>query len=686
MSAPIDYSEDLRGKIHPEHLADLAKSGLSEVTIHEAGLSTVRPCDVSQLLKWNPVKVESALAFPYPGNGFTRLKVFPPYHDDRGHRVKYLQPRKSPPHLYIPASAAKILKDPTIALAITEGEKKALKACQEGIPCLGVGGLWNWIQEGQAIPDLDAIAWANRTISIFPDSDIWGRPDLVKAVYALGKELEGRGAAVLVVLLPGGVDPKTGLDDFLQQNSLKELQKLSRLKLNHKTFGGAAVWWKTWKPKPPTDEAPQELPVTSPMSPEAREEALALLCNPELLSAFLRDIETYGSVGEKDNSAYLCLAYTSRKLSSPLNTVIKAESSAGKNHLAGSVADFFPPEDVIRLSSASTKALFHTTQSLKHKLMLIAERPGSEDADYSIRTLQSEGRIEFWVVDKNDKGQNQTVVKVVEGPVAFLETTTRAHLHAENESRTFDLYLDESEEQTGRIHAIQARRHTTPGWNEGRQRLVIRWQNAQRLLTPCPVLIPFAEKIPFPTKPLRVRRDRPKFMALIEASAFFHQYQRPREKHGEVTYVMATLDDYAIARELIQGILKHVLPGATPKCRALVEKAKDLGEEFTQTILGGALGGWSRTTVKKYLEEAIGLGCVEADRERGPYRFVKLVEEASLGLLTREELAALLGSIQPVQPAENYSPPADSLSTSALPIPGQVDNPQPSLVLLATHA
>ena len=43
----------------------------------------------------------------------------------------------------------------------------------------------------------------------------------------------------------------------------------------------------------------------------------------------------------------------------------------------------------------------------------------------------------------------------VEGPIAYLETTTNAEINHENATRCFEIYLDESIEQTRRIHQAQ---------------------------------------------------------------------------------------------------------------------------------------------------------------------------------------------------------------------------------------
>jgi len=50
--------------------------------------------------------------------------------------------------LYIPPTLdPKLLADPTQPLWITEGEKKSLKATQEGLPCLALSGVWSWRQK-----------------------------------------------------------------------------------------------------------------------------------------------------------------------------------------------------------------------------------------------------------------------------------------------------------------------------------------------------------------------------------------------------------------------------------------------------------------------------------------------------------------------------------------------------------
>jgi hypothetical protein len=255
--------------LHPEALEDLRLSGLDDATIAAAGLYTPAPGELPRLLSARLVgQVRHVLVFPYDSAGhgglwrrdgeFVRCKLFPPVADGQGHTVRYYQRGGTPPRLYVPEPTRAVVADPTQSLMITEGEKKALKANQEGLACVGIGGLWNWQAGGRPIADLDRIDWYERETTIVPDSDVWTRPDLLQPVFALGKELEGRGAGVAVLKLPPGPDGgKVGLDDYLCANEREAFAALPRLALKHTTFSRTNAWWRGWvkRKEEPSDGA-----------------------------------------------------------------------------------------------------------------------------------------------------------------------------------------------------------------------------------------------------------------------------------------------------------------------------------------------------------------------------------------------------------------------------------------------
>jgi putative DNA primase/helicase len=99
---------------------------------------------------------------------------------------------------------------------------------------------------GKAIEDFDRIDWCDREVDLVPDSDVWTRPDLLKAVYALGRELEQRGARVQAVKLPHNRESKTGADDYLLNHSVDDFGSLKRVAMKHGVFKLISGWWKEW--------------------------------------------------------------------------------------------------------------------------------------------------------------------------------------------------------------------------------------------------------------------------------------------------------------------------------------------------------------------------------------------------------------------------------------------------------
>lgn len=234
---------------HPDHAVDLARSGLSDATIAALGIRSLAPHEWAQYLAPTLIpKIDSLLFFPYPGaDDFYRVKPFPSVPDGDGHSIRYYQPARSSPRLYVPPATRAVLADPGVELAISEGEKKAAKADQDGLRTVGLGGVWSWRHRGRPIADLDLIDFWERSTLLVPDSDVFVRPDLLQSVFALGKECEVRGAVVHVLKLPAGPNgAKVGLDDFLVSHSLHDLHALPRLALTARGFARTASWWRGW--------------------------------------------------------------------------------------------------------------------------------------------------------------------------------------------------------------------------------------------------------------------------------------------------------------------------------------------------------------------------------------------------------------------------------------------------------
>jgi hypothetical protein len=217
--------------------------------------------------------------------------------------------------------------------------------------------------------------------------------------------------------------------------------------------------------------------------------------------------------------------------------------------------------------------------ALVRKVVIIEERSGSDDADYSIRTLQSRKQLVLGFPRTDPRtGVTRAQTREVDGPAVFLQTTTTLDLSIDNLSRCFEIYLDESEEQTRRIHDYQRHLKTLEGKREAEEAkrlLELHW-NAQRLLEPVEVVIPWSKLLTFPTRWLRTRRDDERFLNLIEASAFYHQYQRPRVERAKRPTIEAVEDDYAVAYNLAAHVFAASLSDVKKPARDLLERMQGL--------------------------------------------------------------------------------------------------------------
>lgn len=365
------------------------------------------------------------------------------------------------------------------------------------------------------------------------------------------------------------------------------------------------------------------------MDEKQTELASEFLRNAGILEEVVKDMDILGFVGEGENKILGYLITISRKLDKPLSGIAVSSSGAGKSKLVDTLQALTPPEDVIFASKLTPQALYYMPKDfLKNKLLIIEERAGSELADYAIRTLQSKGKLALAAPVKN-----QTVFFEVEGPISTLETTTSYKLNRENITRCFILHLDESKEQTERIHKYQRFLKTHKGIKnrEERSGIISFHHSIQRLIKKTQVIIPYAEKLSFPVNLPSLRRDNQKLLTLIEAITLLYQYQRKRiNKHG-LSFIESTPKDYEIAYNIFKKTYKNTLFMTHPKAATLLKNIQHIQKEiFTRRDIV-TLTGWPDYSVRdnvRYLEEQ---GLLEViQKPRGKEALYRLNNTAEL--------------------------------------------------------
>ena len=236
-------------------------SGITLDVAQRAGLrSCSDPQEIVRLLNWtgrNPERGWTweylpALIIPYrtPGEAepvIYRIKPRKPWPKKPGagtdqKDAKYLQPRGAGVRLYFPPD---LLEDETrrrdtaVPLLVTEGEKKALAACSQGLACVGLSGVSCWSAKAKRDgirrrlgarklhADFEHIELSGRQVFVIFDSDAADKPQVRSEESVLARALHEAGAVVHVVRLPPAPEgQKQGLDDFLVASGPAALEKL----------------------------------------------------------------------------------------------------------------------------------------------------------------------------------------------------------------------------------------------------------------------------------------------------------------------------------------------------------------------------------------------------------------------------------------------------------------------------
>jgi hypothetical protein len=411
---------------------------------------------------------------------------------------------------------------------------------------------------------------------------------------------------------------------------------------------------------------PANAPRAHEMTSEEHAEALAYLKAPNLIERIMAAFPICGLAGEGLNSISAYLACTSRKLDKPLAIIIQSTTAAGKSTLMEAVLAMFPEEERVKYSAMTGQSLYYLGETnLKHKILAIVEEEGAEKASYALKLLQSEGELTIASTGKDPTtGRMETQEYHVEGPVMIFLTTTAVEIDEELLNRCLILTVDESREQTERIHALQRKARTLDGLvaREEKKDLLRVLRNAQRLLQPLAVVNAFADELTFTADRTRTRRDHEKYLTLIDTIALLHQHQRTAEtkevRGRHVPFIRATLNDIALANRLAPELLGRSLDELPPQTRRVYETIKQIvrarcdAEKIEQRVAFfsrreiRAKLGWGITQIRAHLERLRELEYIEAryGRPGSSYQYELLTDcqetagTAHIGLLDVEKL------------------------------------------------
>ena len=312
----------------------------------------------------------------------------------------------------------------------------------------------------------------------------------------------------------------------------------------------------------------------------AREQCRGLVALPRIFDALVESLRLMGLVGEERAAKIVFLASVSRLLPRPVSVAVKGPSSGGKSFVVECVLRHLPSPAFFALTAMSERALAFTDESLEHRMLVIYEAAGfsGDLGSYLMRSLLSEGRIAYQMVDKTSDGMKGRLI-TREGPTGLIVTTTANRLHPENETRLLSINVTDTREQTQAV-ILAIARGASPALDLGPwHALQVELEGGEHR-----VVIPYVERLAalIPPVAVRLRRDFSSVINLIRAHALLHRESRARDAMGQI---VATLVDYEVVRELLLDILSAgVGVTVSREVREVVDAVRRLTDEKSTEV------------------------------------------------------------------------------------------------------
>jgi len=450
-----------------------------------------------------------------------------------------------------------------------------------------------------------------------------------EGVTILWRPIDGNGRAIVGVRLPSGEHYTDTINltsakarAAFTQAAFPDCESLDRDEIRRKLDELAAGFLSSSRESPNAntpliDLANGEGAPLDRTPPEVRDTALEMLRDPNLIQRIVDDVAHLGVAGERELTATLYLIGTSRLLPQPCSGRVHGPTASGKSFQIEKVGELFPPEAVIHAKQMTPQALFHMPPgSLMHRFVIAGERSRLEseeaaEATRALREMISSGRLSKLMPVKIGS-EIVTRQITLNGPIAFVESTSLSKIFEEDANRCITLHTDERPAQTARILQEVGRAYSGAKRREVVHEIIARHHAAQRLLAPLDVAVPFAPRLAKLVAADRVeaRRAIGHLLALISACALLHQYQRDRNEQGAV---IATSVDYQIAHRLLDGPLAVLLgKSLSPAGARFLERLREqiVGDHFTtqqaakrESVTDRAVRGW--------LHELAGAGNLE---------------------------------------------------------------------------
>lgn len=272
---------------------------------------------------------------------------------------------------------------------------------------------------------------------------------------------------------------------------------------------------------------------------------MTLLCSPELLKKLNEELSKTVA-GEYYSRLAILLCASQIWVSNPrqmTHCMINSSSSSGKDFVTKAVYDLFPvaTKDFRTKITSEAFTYWHATKkdvedgfSWDGRLLYLEDCSQGLLDSPTFRVMLSGGSISTIVKDQ------RAIDLEIKGRPVVLITTASTIPKQELLNRFISVSLEETAEQTSLVFdkTVEV---ALGNVNPPDETL----RNALRLLVRVRVIIPSEIgnklKVLFPAKPVNMRREFARFLAIMQNSTALHQHTREKNEKGEV---LATWQDY----------------------------------------------------------------------------------------------------------------------------------------------
>lgn len=282
--------------------------------------------------------------------------------------------------------------------------------------------------------------------------------------------------------------------------------------------------------------------------------ARPLLNDPNILARITEAIQAQGYIGDPTPALLTYIALTSRLLDRPINLALVADSSAGKNATIDAALKLVPSEAVYLFNAGSPRSIIYTNALFSHRVVVFKEAdsiPSDAPAASAVRALAEDNELRYEVTTPSQTtGQFETRTIRKTGPTGLITTSTRTLRH-ELSTRVLRVPMAEDVNTTHEVIALKGRSAAGKTASPPDFAVFIAVQQWLEVAGEHRVIVPFGEELAdlMPkAQDVRLRRDFEKVLSCVKAIALLRQCQRQRTPE-----VVATIDDYAVARDLLEA-------------------------------------------------------------------------------------------------------------------------------------